>query len=80
MTGKLGPDAGKREEGEDSVTAVQFSRQEVVDVLRNAGLREAAGEAMRALPDPVDLDHVEEWGARHGITRDDLISRMGGSP
>jgi hypothetical protein len=62
------------------VTAVQFSRQEVADVLRNARLREAADEAMRALPDPVDLDHVEEWGARHGFTTDDLISRMGGSP
>ena len=62
------------------MVTVQFSRQEVVDMLRRTGLREAAGEAMRALPDPVDLDHVEEWGARHGITRDDLISRMGGSP
>ena len=58
------------------MTAVQFSRQEVVDILRRAGLR----EAMRALPDLVDLDHVEEWSARHGITGDDLISRMGGSP
>ena len=62
------------------MTAVQFGRQEVVDMLRRAGLREIADEAMRNLPDPVDLDRIEEWGARHGITRDGLISRMGGSP
>lgn len=49
-------------------------------MLRKAGFREAADEAMRELPDPVDLDYVQEWGRRHGITRDDLISRMGGSP
>lgn len=59
---------------------MQYSRQEVVDMLRRAGFREAADEAMRELPDPVDLEHVQEWGWRHGITRDVLISQMGGSP
>ena len=59
---------------------MRFSRHEVVKILRNAGLYEAADEAMRVLPDPVDVDDVAAWGARHGITRDDLISRMGGSP
>jgi hypothetical protein len=62
------------------MVTVQFSRQVVVDVLRKAGLRQAADEAMRDLPDPVDIDHLEEWGAQRGITRDGLISRMGGSP
>jgi hypothetical protein len=62
------------------VVAVPYSRQEVVDLLRKAGFREAADEAMRELPDPVDLEFLEEWGGRHGITRDILISRMGGSP
>jgi hypothetical protein len=59
---------------------VQYSRQDVVDMLRRTGFHEAADEAMRELPDPVDLEHAQEWGRRHGITRDDLISRMGGSP
>jgi hypothetical protein len=64
---------------EEAVT-VQYSRQDVVNMLRRTGFREAADEAMRELPDPVDLEYVQEWGSRHGITRDDLISRMGGSP
>jgi hypothetical protein len=59
---------------------MQLSRQNVVDVLRRTGLRELADEALRVLPDPVDLDHVAKWAESHGITRDDLISRMGGSP
>jgi hypothetical protein len=59
---------------------VQTSKQEVVRMLRNAGFRETADEAMRDLPDPVDLDHVREWGRQHGITRDVLTSQMGGSP
>jgi hypothetical protein len=59
---------------------VQYTRQEVVRMLRKAGFREAADEAMRDLPDPVDLDHVQDWGIQRGITRDDLISQMGGSP
>jgi hypothetical protein len=45
-----------------------------------SGFCAAADEAMRDLPDPVDLDHVQDWGRQRGITRDDLISQMGGSP
>ena len=59
---------------------MQYTRQEVVRMLRKAGFREAADEAMRDLPDPVDLDHVQDWGIQRGITRDVLISQMGGSP
>jgi hypothetical protein len=59
---------------------MQYTRQELVRMLRKAGFREAADEAMRDLPDPVDLDHVQEWGIQRGITRDVLISQMGGSP
>jgi hypothetical protein len=49
-------------------------------MLHKAGFREAAGEAVRDLPDPVDLDHLREWGRQRGITRDVLTSQMGGSP
>ena len=41
------------------MVTVQFSRGEMVNMLRRAGLREAASEAMRDLPDPADPDHVE---------------------
>jgi hypothetical protein len=59
---------------------MQVTRQHVVGVLRRAGLSEAAEDAERALPDPVDLDYVEKWCAERGITKDALISMMGGSP
>ena len=57
-----------------------YSRQEVVRMLRQAGFGEVADEAMRDLPDPVDLDHLREWGWQRGITREVLTSQMGGSP
>jgi hypothetical protein len=58
----------------------QFSRQNVIDVLNRLGYAELAEEASRVLPDPVDVDQLAELGLQHGLTRDALISRMGGSP
>jgi hypothetical protein len=60
--------------------AMLLTKQEVVRILRNAGLPDVAEEAERSLPDEVDLDQAADFGARYGITRDELISRMGGSP
>jgi hypothetical protein len=37
-------------------------------------------DASRALPDPVELDDVLLFLVPYGVTRDDLISEMGGSP
>jgi hypothetical protein len=65
---------------EEVVVAMLMKKHEIVRVLRNAGLEAAAEEAERDLPDEVDLERAEEFGLRHGITRDELISRMGGSP
>jgi hypothetical protein len=59
---------------------MQYSRQWVVDMFRRMGYPQLADEALRDLPDPVDLDELQGWSMRHGISRDDLISRMGGSP
>jgi hypothetical protein len=59
---------------------MQSARQDVVDMLRRTGLPELAEEALRVLPDPVDLDFVAEVLQRYGVTMDDLIDRMGGSP
>jgi hypothetical protein len=59
---------------------MEVTRQHVVDVLRTAGLTEAADEADRSLPEQLDLERAEEFLLRYGITRDALISRMGGSP
>ena len=60
--------------------ATQVTRQHVVEVLRTAGLPEVADEANRSLPEELDLERAAEFLARYGITKDELISRMGGSP
>ncbi len=60
--------------------ATQVTRQHVVEVLRTAGLPEVADEANQSLPEELDLERAAEFLARYGITKDALISRMGGSP
>jgi len=57
-----------------------MSRQWVVDTLRRMGYPQEADEAARDLPDPVEVEQLREFGDRHGISRDEMISRMGGSP
>ena len=57
-----------------------MAKREIVELLRRAGHFEVAEEADRSLPDPVELEIAAEFGMRYGITRDELISRMGGSP
>jgi hypothetical protein len=60
--------------------AVQIQRRQVVDVLRAAGLTQLADEVLRSLPEVVDLDRAADLLQRHGVTKDTLISRMGGNP
>ena len=60
--------------------AVEISRQRVADVLRYVGYPQAADEALRDLPDVVDLKEAQDWSARHGLSRDVLTDLMGGSP
>jgi hypothetical protein len=62
------------------VMAMQYSKQEVVHLLRRWGYPELADQASQDLPDPVDLEELQDWNFRHGVTRDDIISQMGGSP
>jgi hypothetical protein len=59
---------------------MQVTRQHVVDILRMAALPELAEEAYRVLPDLVEYDHAERFLAQYGISKDELISRRGGSP
>ena len=58
----------------------QYSRQYVVDLMNRLGYRDLADEALRELPDPVDVDRLAAWCAQHGLSYDELVSRMGGSP
>jgi hypothetical protein len=57
-----------------------ISRQRIISMLNNLGYSEAAEEASRVLPEQVDLKQVQEFSDRHGISRTELESRMGGSP
>jgi hypothetical protein len=58
----------------------KVTRAHVADILRIAGLPELAEEAVRTLPDPVEYEYAERYLAQHGISKDELISRRGGSP
>jgi hypothetical protein len=59
---------------------MQVTRQHVVDILRVARLPELAEEARRALPDPIEYNDAASFLLQYGITKDELISRVGGSP
>lgn len=54
-------------------------KQWAVDLLNHMGYSEAAEEASRVLPDPLELKQLEDFGDRHGISRSELVSRMGGT-
>jgi hypothetical protein len=58
----------------------QYSRQHVVDVLHSLHRPDLADEVCRDLPDPVDVDRLAAWMLQHGLSRDEIVSRMGGSP
>ena len=62
------------------IVMTQHSRQGVVDELNRLGYGELADEALRELPDPVDIERLGNWCMQHGLTRDELISQIGGSP
>jgi len=55
-------------------------RQWLVDSLRHVGLTQAAEDAERELPEQVSLAEIQQFADRHGISKDEIISRMGGSP
>jgi len=55
-------------------------RQWVVDTLHRLGYTQAADEAAQVLPDQVSVEQLLDFADRYGISRDEVISRMGGSP
>jgi hypothetical protein len=56
-----------------------MSRQWAINMLNRMGYAEAAEEAARVLPEQVELKQLEEFGDRHGISRSELVSAMGGT-
>jgi len=59
---------------------MQIPRDQVVHVLRRAGLDDLADDVAASLPDPVDADRINNFLMARGLSRDELISRLGGSP
>ena len=57
---------------------MQTTREEVVRILRRAGLFEDAEWAEESLPETTDFEEVLSAGAARGITRDTLVSLLGG--
>jgi hypothetical protein len=55
-------------------------RQWVVSLLRHAGYPKAAEEAERVLPERVTMEQIREFADRHGVSHDEIVSQMGGSP
>jgi hypothetical protein len=63
------------------VIPMAVSRQFIVDMLRRAGLEEAAAAALDTLPDPVTEEEADRFCAEHGLmSMAALTDRMGGSP
>jgi hypothetical protein len=58
----------------------QYRRQYVIDVLHTLRRPDLAEEALKDLPDPVDVDRLGAWMTEHGLSRDELVNRLGGSP
>jgi hypothetical protein len=59
---------------------MQVTGEHVVGILRIAALPDLAEEARRVLPDSVEYNYAERFLAQYGVTKDELISRLGGSP
>jgi hypothetical protein len=74
---RLNAEAANRER---QVGPVDLSRQEIVQMLRRAGLADAAAAAQTSLPDRVDSKVLERFCVRYGLSQQSLIDRMGGSP
>jgi hypothetical protein len=57
------------------------SKSELLRVLRRLGVPETTISAIDTqLPDPVDMDEAGALLQSYGLTRDEVISRLGGSP
>ncbi|HEX6527357.1 MAG TPA: hypothetical protein VF070_46200 [Streptosporangiaceae bacterium] len=55
-------------------------RRWLVETLRHLGYTREAEAALQELPDEISMDQVQAFGDRYGISRDELMNRMGGSP
>lgn len=57
-----------------------YDRQWIIDTLRHLRYAREADEAAQALPAEVSREELMRFGDQQGISRDELMSRVGGSP
>jgi drug/metabolite transporter, DME family len=81
--GRIGASLGSIAEAataEMKVNPLAQDKQWFVNTLRRLGYTEAAEEAERELPDSVSTDELIKFSDRFNISRDEVMSQMGGSP
>lgn len=59
---------------------MEVRREHVVEALRRAGLWDEAHKAETLLPEVAELEEMAQRCAALGITREQLVNLMGGSP
>jgi hypothetical protein len=59
---------------------MEYEKQWVIESLRRLGYGDVADEAERVLPSEVPEEELLKFADKNGISRGELISRMGGSP
>ena len=57
-----------------------YDRQWLIDTLQHLGYAREADEAAQTLPAEISQEELLRFSDQHGISRGELISRMGGSP
>ena len=57
-----------------------YRKKWLLEMLRRLGYTKAAEDALREMPDEFDLKQLQDFGERHGISRDEVTDKMGGSP
>lgn len=57
-----------------------YTRQWLIEILRRLGYTQAAEDALREMPEEFDLEQLQEFGERHGISRDEVTDAMGSGP
>jgi hypothetical protein len=76
-----GPRKNALEKSPKQPTAATLTKQDFLHVLHRAHIPEETIKAVdEQLHDPVDQERDGLFLVRHGLDRDQLVSRMGGSP
>jgi hypothetical protein len=62
------------------VAVVAIPRDEAASVLRRVGRAELVDELERDYPEQLDEQDLFRFAEKHGLSRESLAERMGGSP